>query len=174
MRSEKIAILDEVIGRVKGADYCYIVNYGRATVSRLTKLRGDLLRASSRMMVVKNTLLAKAAESQGWPDISALLTGPTAIVTGSGDAAEVAKLLVAFAKENETAGIKGAALEKALLSAEDVEALSKLPSKDAMRGMLLGTLSAPATDFVRVLSAPLLDLLYAMKAYEDKKKEPAA
>lgn len=174
MRSEKISILNEVIERVQNADFCYIFNYGRATVAKLAKLRRDLDQAASRMMVVKNTLLAKAARAQGWEDISAMLTGPTAIVTGKGDAAEVAKALVAFTKDNETAKIKGATLDKALLSAADVIELSKLPSKDAMRAILLCTLSAPGTSFVRVLNAPMLDFLYALQAYEDKKKESAA
>lgn len=176
MRSEKVSILNEVIERVKDADYCFILNYGRVTVDKLSALRRDLEKQASRVTVVKNTLLAKAAKEAGWTsDISALLAGPTAMVTGKGDVAEVAKALVAFAKANETSEIKGANLEDALLSAEDIEALSKLPSKDAMRGMLLGTLSAPATSFVRVLNAPMLDLLYALKAYEDKKNdEPAA
>ena len=177
MRSEKVSILSEVIDRVKDSDYCFILNYGRATVEKISKFRRDLIAQSSKMMVVKNTLLAKAAKEQEWADISALLTGPTAIVTGKGDVAEVAKLLVAFAKDNETTEIKGGNLEKALLTAEDIQELSKLPSKDAMRAMLLSTLSAPATSFVRVLNAPMLDLLYALQAYEDKQKsdgEPAA
>ncbi len=106
--------------------------------------------------------------------MSALFSGPTAIVTGRGDVAEVAKALVAFVKQNDKAAIKGASFEAALLSAEEVEELSKLPSKDAMRGMLLGTLQAPATSLVRVLNAPLLDMLYALKAYEEKKDGSAA
>ena len=175
MRSEKVSILNEVIERVKDSDFCFILNYGSVKVEKIAKLRQSLVGQDSKMMVVKNTLLAKTAEAPGWSDISALLTGPTAIVTGKGDVAEVAKLLVAFAKENESATIKGGNLENNLLSTADVEELSSLPSKDAMRGMLLGTLSAPATSFVRVLNAPMLDLLYALKAYEDKKNdEPAA
>ena len=70
--------------------------------------------------------------------------------------------------------VNSSSLETAALSAADVEALSKLPSKDAMRGMLLGTLLAPATSLVRVLNAPLLNVLYALKAYEEKKNETAA
>jgi len=123
---------------------------------------------------VKNTYLAKAAKQLEWDDISKMLSGPTAIITGKGDVAEVAKMLTEFVKKNNIASVKGASLEKALLSSADVEALSKLPSKDAMRGMLLGTLLAPATSFVRVLNAPLLNVLYALKAYEDKKNGSAA
>ena len=174
MRTEKISILNEVIERVKASDFCFVLNYGGLKVSQLTALRQELGKLNSRAMVVKNTYLGKAASELGWKDISSMLSGPTAMITGKGDVTEVAKVLVEFVKKNEKASIKGASLETAALNAADVGALSKLPSKDAMRGMLLGTLLAPATSLVRVLNAPLLNVLYALKAYEEKKNETAA
>ena len=174
MRTEKISILNEVIERVKASDFCFVLNYGGLKVSQLSALRQELAKHNSRAMVVKNTYLGKVAEDLGWKDISSMLSGPTAMVTGSGDVTEVAKALVEFVKKNDKAKIKGASLDAAALSAADVDALSKLPSKDAMRGMLLGTLLAPATSLVRVLNAPLLNVLYALKAYEEKKNETAA
>lgn len=174
MRTEKISILNEVIERVKASDFCFILNYGGLKVTQLTTLRQELTKHSARAMVVKNTYLGKIADDLGWADVSTMLTGPTAMITGTGDVTEVAKVLVEFVKKNDKAVIKGASLEAATLSAEDVNALSKLPSKDAMRGMLLGTLLAPATSLVRVLNAPLLSALYALKAYEDKKNGSAA
>ena len=174
MRAEKISILNEVIERVKASDFCFVLNYGGLKVTEMTTLRQSLVKLGSRAMVVKNTYLSRVAKDLGWSDMSALFSGPTAIVTGCGDVAEVAKTLVAFVKQNDKAAIKGASFEAALLTAEEVEELSKLPSKDAMRGMLLGTLQAPATSLVRVLNAPLLDMLYALKAYEEKKGGSAA
>jgi len=169
MRTEKVSILSEVIERVNAADFCFILNYGKLKVAQFTALRQELTKHQSRVMVVKNTYLAKAAQEQGWEEVSALLTGPTAIVTGKGDVAEVAKALTEFVKKHEKTAVKGASVENAMLDADDVEALSKLPSKDVMRGILLNTFLAPATSFVRVLNAPLLNVLYALKAYEDKK-----
>jgi large subunit ribosomal protein L10 len=174
MRIEKISILDEVIERVKTSDFCFVLNYGGLKVTQLTTLRKELTKQNSRAMVVKNTYLAKVAKQLEWADISKMLSGPTAIVTGTGDVAEVAKILTEFVKKNEIASVKGGSLEKATLSAADVDALSKLPSKDVMRAMLLGTLQAPASSFVRVLNASLLNILYALKAYEDKKNGSAA
>jgi len=174
MRTEKISILNEVIERVKASDFCFVLNYGGLKVTQLTTLRQELAKLNSRAMVVKNTYLGRIAKELGWNDISAMLAGPTAMVTGTGDVTEVAKLLVEFVKKNEKAKIKGASLDAAALSAKDVEALSKLPSKDTMRAMLLGTLLAPATSLVRVLNAPLLNVLYALKAYEEKKNGTAA
>lgn len=174
MRSEKIAILNEVIERVQASDFCFVLNYGGLRVSQMAALRQELARSQARLLVVKNSYLGKIAAQRGWADISAMLTGPTAIVTGSGDVAEVAKQLVEFVKKNDKAAVKGATLDAAALTAADVAALAKLPSKDAMRAALLGTLLAPATSLVRVLNAPLLDLLYALKAYEEKKNGTTA
>jgi large subunit ribosomal protein L10 len=174
MRTEKISILNEVIERVKASDFCFVLNYGGLKVTQLTSLRQELAKHNSRALVVKNSYLGRIAKESGWQDISSMLSGPTAVITGKGDVAEVAKALVEFVKKNDKAVIKGASLESATLSAADVAALSKLPSKDAMRGMLLGTLLAPATSLVRVLNAPLLSALYALKAYEDKKNGSAA
>jgi len=174
MRTEKTSILNEVIERVKASEFCFVLNYGGLKVTQLTELRQTLAKSGARLMIVKNTYLGKIAKDMGWADISAMLSGPTAIITGKADVAEIAKSLTEFVKKNDKAAVKGASLEKAALSATDVEALSKLPSKDAMRGMLLGTLLAVPTSFVRVLNAPLLNVLYALKAYEDKKNGSAA
>lgn len=174
MRTEKISILNEVIERVKASDFCFVLNYGGLKVTQLTALRQELAKNNSRAMVVKNTYLGKIAKDLGWADISAMLSGPTAMITGTGDVTEVAKALVEFVKKNDKASIKGASLESAALTAKDVDALSKLPSKDTMRATLLAMLSTPATSFVRVLNAPLLNTLYALKAYEEKKGGSAA
>ena len=172
MRSEKISILNEVIERVKESEYCFILNYGGLKVEQLSALRKEMINLDTRVMVVKNSYLAKAAESLEWDDVSALLSGQTAVVTGSGDVAEVAKTLVKFVKDNK-AEVKGANVEQKILTAEDVTTLSKLPSKDGMRSMLLNTMLAPATSMVRVMNAPLLDMLYVLKAYQDKNESAA-
>ncbi len=174
MRTEKISMLNEVIERVKASDFCFILNYGGLKVTQITLLRQELSKVESRLMVVKNTYLGRAAKELGWTDLDAMLAGPTAVITGSGDVTEVAKILVEFVKKNDKATIKGANLDTALLSATDVDDLSKLPSKDAMRSILLSTFQAPATSMVRVMNASILQLLYVLKAYEDKQNGSAA
>ena len=174
MRTEKASILNEVIERVKASDFCFVMNYGGLKVPQFTELRQTLEKLGARAMVVKNTYMSKVAETQGWDGMSAMFIGPTAIVTGCGDVTEVAKALVEFAKKSGKADVKGATMDTVTLNAADVVELSKLPSKDVMRGILLGTLTAPATSLVRVLNAPLLNVLYALKAYEDKQNGSAA
>jgi len=167
-RPEKRVAMGEINDLVAGSDYCFLLNYGGLAVGEFTQLRGQLNKADSAVKVVKNIYLAKAVEAKGWEVADDLLSGPTAIVTGSGDPAEVAKLIIEFLKKSDKASAKGAWLDKSVLSAGDVKALSELPSRDVMRATLLGTLMAPATSLVRVFSAPLTGVLYVLQAKAEK------
>jgi len=176
-RVEKFSAIKEVTGIVDKSDYGFILNYGKMTVSGFSQFRTELAGIKSKVKVVKNTYLAKAAVEKGWEIPGKILEGPTALITGNGDPAEVAKLIVAFLKkfEKETIKpvVKGAQLGKTSLDAAQVDTLSKLPSKDVMRATLLGTMLAPATSLVRVFAAPLTAVLYVLKAKVDA-EQPAA
>ena len=163
MRIEKIAILDEVVARVKDSDYCFIVNYGGVSVALLSKLRAELRKVESKLLVVKNTYLAKVAKEKGWSDdVNSMLSGPTAIVIGKGEPTAVAKAIMAFVKESAgKATVKGADYDSKIVDAAMVEALSKVPGKNELRATLLMLFKEPATRLARVLA-------------EKAKKEPAA
>ena len=154
MRIEKVAILNEVIERVKDSDYCFIVNHGGVSVDQFAKLRADLRQLDSRLLVVKNTYLAKVAKEKGWDEsVNAMFAGPTAVVTGKGEPTAVAKAIMEFVKvSNGKATVKGADYDNKIVDAAMVEALSKVPGKDQLRATLLMLLKEPATRLARVLS----------------------
>ena len=179
MRIEKVAILDEVIARVKDSDYCFIINHGGVTVAQFAKLRADLrkcdsrllvvknsflgkvakLRAAlrecdSRLLVVKNSFLGKVAKEKGWSEeVNAMFAGPSAVVTGKGEPTAVAKAIMEFVKASDgKAAVKGADYDNKIVDAAMVEALSKVPGKDQLRATLLMLLTEPATRLARVLS----------------------
>lgn len=156
MRIEKVAILNEVVERIKDSDYCFILNYGGATVAKMAKLRVELKKLDSRLLVVKNTFLAKVAKEKGWSDeVYAMLNGPTAVVTGKGEPTAVAKAVMEFVNDKELQGkasVKGADYDNKIVDAAMVEALSKIPGKDQLRATLLMLLKEPATRLARVLS----------------------
>ena len=172
-RAEKLSAINEIAKIVGASDYCFILNYNKLTVASFAKLRAELADAKSKMKVVKNSYLAKATAEKGWDIPAEVLSGPTAMIVGDGDPAEVAKIIVAFLKKFESASVKGAQLGASTLEASQVDDLSKLPSKDVMRATLLGTMLAPATSLVRVFAAPLTSILYVLKAKAEK-DQPAA
>jgi large subunit ribosomal protein L10 len=154
MRIEKVAILNEVTERVKASDYCFILNYGGVSVDKLAALRSALKAHDSRLLIVKNTYLAKVAKEKGWSDdVQAMLSGPTAIVTGKGEVTAVAKDVMDFVGASDgRATVKGADYDGKIVDAAMVEALSKVPGKDQLRATLLMLLKEPATRLARVLS----------------------
>jgi len=175
LRPEKIAIIAEVTERLKTADYAFIINHGALQVAQLTNLRKLVGAQGARVLVAKNTIIEKVANTLGWEDLSKVLVGQTALVTGKGDAAAVAKTLVEFVKTSQDkAAIKGASLDSKTLLAADVKTLSELPPRDQMRAILLGTLTAPMSGLVGVFSQKLCTLLYVLKAAADKKGGEAA
>lgn len=167
-RPEKLASIQLIDEFVKNADFCFILNYGGLTVSEFSALRAQLAPSKAVLKVVKNTYLAKALEDKGWTKIEDVLTGPTALVAGSGDPAEVAKAVTTFLKKNDKASVKAGQLGDQSLDAAQVKQLADLPSKDEMRAKLLATMNAPAGDFVRVLAASIKGVLYVLKAKAEK------
>ncbi len=167
MRSEKVAILNEVTERVKGSDYCFIINYGGVDVVKIGALRAELRACDSRLLVVKNTFLAKVAKEKGWPeDVEKMFQGPTAIVTGKGEPTAVAKAIMKFVDASEgKASVKGADYDNKIVDAAMVEALSKVLGKNELRATFLMLLKEPATRLARVLSE---------KAKKDGGEAPAA
>lgn len=135
----------------------------------------DSLRAKAReegvgVMVAKKTLLGIAAAQAGFQnvDVSAL---PNSVVTLMGFEDEVmpAKLVAEFANGRETVRIVGGVLEGAYASAEQMVALSKVPSKPELYAKLVGSLNAPISGFVNVLSGNLRSLVYVLKAVQEAK-----
>jgi large subunit ribosomal protein L10 len=95
------------------------------------------------------------------------------MVTGTGDVAEVAKLLVAFIKTHDKASVKGACLDGKRLTAGDVDALTTIPPRRVLYAMVAGTLAAPMSQLVGVFNQKVCSLLYVLKAIEDKKNNAA-
>lgn len=152
-RPEKIAIFREAEELLKGKEFAFLVDFGGLSVTQISEVRGALAAKEARFVVIKNSILGKVAAENGWEDISGLLTGPTAVVVGGADVADVAKTVVDFVKKSDKAAVKGGQMNNKLLSKEEVDKLSGLISLAAQQARLLGTLQAPASKMARVLQA---------------------
>jgi large subunit ribosomal protein L10 len=109
----------------------------------------------------------------GLPDVADKLSGQTAIVMGQKDIAPVAKILKMFAAEFKVAALKIGVIDKAILSAQEIEVLADLPSREVLLGQLLGLLLSPATKLVRLLNEPGASLARLLNAKAEKEGKPA-
>ncbi|NOG50654.1 MAG: hypothetical protein HND48_15415 [Chloroflexi bacterium] len=61
-----------------------------------------------------------------------------------------------------------------VLSDKQVDAISKLPSLDELRGQLIGLIVAPATGIVSVIQAANSSVVNVLQAYLDDREQGAA
>lgn len=122
-----------------------IVEYKGITVAADTKLRKELREAGVEYLVVKNTLLKRAAENIGLDGISDVLEGTTAIAIGS-DYTSAAKIINDYIEKSKskTYKIKAGYYEGKAISKEEVVALAKIPSKEGLLSMLACSLNEGA------------------------------
>lgn len=168
-RDQKTDVVNALNETFSKAKFAVVADYRGLKVTELEKLRKNLRDNGAQIQVAKNTLLRLAVKGTPYEGLSDSFVGTTAVAVGFIEPVAPAKALTAFAAEFSAFTIRSASLDGGLLSAEDVLALSKLPSREELLAKLLGTMSAVPTGFVRVLSAVPQKLLYALTAIKEQK-----
>lgn len=170
-RSEKSTIVNELNASFDRAKFTVVTDYCGLTVSELQELRIELRKCDSEIRVAKNTLLKRAVVETDCELIADEFVGTTAIVMAYDDPVAPAKALAKFAKDHQRFEIRSAALEGEKLTVDDIVALSKLPSREALLGQLLSVMNAVPTGLVRVLSGVPRTFLYGLQAVADQKEQ---
>ena len=152
-RSEKAEAIVELNRTFMDANLMVITRQSGLTVQEVTDLRRKIRAAGASYKVAKNRLTLRALEGTPFTALGPMFTGPTAIAY-SKDPVAAAKVISAFAKDNEKLSIVGGALGENTLDVAGVQALASLPSLDALRSTIIGLLQAPATKVAVVLAAP--------------------
>jgi large subunit ribosomal protein L10 len=152
-RDQKAAVVDEVAAAIQSAEAVFAVDYRGISVTQAAELRGKLIDAEASLRVVKNTLTERAADKAGHENLKALLEGPTALTFVNGDVAVAAKVIADFRRANELPQFKGGSMGGDPLSAEQLDAIAKLPARDLLNAQLAGVVASPITGLVRGLNA---------------------
>ena len=128
-------------------------DYRGMTVEQITSIRKALKKDEAAYRVVKNRYAKIALKDLDKTGAEDTMKGPTAVALVKGDTANsVAKILFNANKDGVAVTVKGALIGDELMNAEQIEALSKLPTKLELIASLMGTMKAP----VQKLAATLL------------------
>ena len=165
-KNEKIEKIKENVDK---AQVAIVTEYRGLSVEEITKLRRELQKTGGDYMVTKNTLAKIALKGTDFEVLADSLTGPVAIAFGFEDQVSPAKAVAKFIKDSKKGAILGGALDGKLLSAQEAEALSKLPSKEELIAKILGSINSPASGIVGSINAVMAQLTRAMAAVRDKK-----
>jgi large subunit ribosomal protein L10 len=167
-RDQKAAVVEEIAGQIKDSQAIFAVDYRGITVTQAAELRARLREIDTRFRVVKNSLSERAADKAGAESLKPLLTGPTALALVRGDAALAAKALNDAARTMNVLEFKGGVMNGTTVSADEVRAIARLPSREVLNAQLVGTIAAPITGLVRTLNALIAGIAIQLKAIADQ------
>ena len=170
MRPEKQSIAGELKKHLADSEFCILTDYQGLTVEKTQELRDKLHETSAHMQVVRNRLLNYVAKEQGLDGLESALSGPTAMVFGTGNVVGTAKVLQKFAKEHDLPVVKLGALDGEIITAKQIDQLANLPSREELLGKVVGTIAAPLSQVVGVLNQKVLSLVYVLNAVKTKKE----
>ena len=153
-KEEQVAELNEKFSRAKSV---YVADYRGLDVAAADDLRKRIRREGAgdfEYRVAKNAVLRRAVADLDAAGLANHFEGPSAVAISFSDPVGLAKILSDFAKDYEVFELKGGMVDGEIIDTAQIAELAKLPSMDALRGMIIGLLQASATKLVRLIAEP--------------------
>ena len=166
-RQKKEDTVADVQALLAGSKLTVFARYQGTAVKDMQELRSQAKDNGTTVKVIKNRLFKKALEAVDGikpADISDL-KGQLLYAFNDSDEVAPAQSLAGFAKNNpQVEFVGGITGEGQLLSASDVQLLANLPSKDQLRGQLVGLIASPLSGFTAVLAGNVRGVVNVLNA----------
>lgn len=170
-KETKQELVAEMHDKLSRAQAVFLADFRGMNVGQATELRNELRKANAEYKVVKNTLLEIASKGTDKEGLNQYYAGPTAIALCYDDPVAAAKVLSRFNKEAATPFVlKAGVLTGKTINVAEIQALADLPSREVLLAKMLGSMQAPASNFVRVLAAVPGGFVRALDAIRAKKE----
>jgi len=164
-REKKAQIIDSLQEVFSKCNIGILTDYRGLSASEINALRRSLGESGIGYKVVKNTLARFAAERAGKDELVSLFEGPVAIAFGYGEITEPARALTDYIRNSKASlSIKGGFLGDRVLTLEEVETLSTLPSREILLARVLGGMQIPIVALVNYLTTPIKGIIGTLQA----------
>lgn len=148
---DKKAIVAEVQQAAQNALSAVVADARGVDVVGMTALRKEAREAGVTIRVVRNTLAKRAVEGTDYECLVDTFVGPTLLAFSADHPGAGARILSAFAKQNDKLELKAAAFEGELT---DIALLASLPTYDEAIARLMSVMKeASAGKLVRTIAA---------------------
>lgn len=169
----KNIITEHLRKRLDGVEHALLVNVVGMEVNDSNRLRSVLAEKGASVMVIKNSLAARAC--QGTPLAAAFekLGGTTAICWGLSDIVSLAKEVVKVTKDKQFAkfSILGGIMDGEAFDANQAIEVSKWPSREEQIALLLGQITGVGSKLASQINAGGANLASQIKQRWDKDGE---
>lgn len=169
-KQDKNVIVEEFVGVFKSPGV-YLMDFKGLNVAEVTELRSKLREARVSMKVVKNTLAKRALKGAGIENFDSYFVGPTGVIWSRDDSIIPARLVLEFLKKHEKASLKAGLVDGTIVGADQMDVVSKLPTKKELYAQVASTLNAPIAKLARVLNAMPTKLVRTVDALREKQAQ---
>ena len=171
---DKKALVTEVSAVAAKAVSVVAAEYRGLTVTQMTDLRAKARAQGVYMRVVKNTLARKAVAGTSFECIGPALKGPLVLAFSKEDPGAAARVIKAFAKDNDKLVATLVSLGGQLLPGKDIDRVASLPTREQALAMLMGVMRAPIQKLVGTLNAAPSKLVRTLAAVRDQRQSAGA
>ena len=131
------------------------------------QFRRDLRKKSIRVRALKNSLARRVFADVGLDGLSRYLEGPSVLVWGGEGVGELAKEVSTRVKTLKKPEIKGGAVDGVVIGPNQVEDITKLPSREQLIGRVVSLALAPVQRILALASAPAGNLMAQLKTISE-------
>lgn len=141
----KNLISDDLRKRLEGVESALLVSVAGLDANKNFRLRKTLREKNIHLVVVKNSLARRATEGTPLAPAFEEMEGSLAVVWGAEDVVSLAKEITRLAsdKQFEPFAARGGVMDGGRLTAEQVRAVSKWPSRQEQLSILAGQILSP-------------------------------
>lgn len=156
--------------KIENAKGMYFVDAKGISATDASNIKKGLYDNDSYYHIVKNRLFQIALTELGFEVADEIKEGQQAVVFASEEGvADAAKVLKEYIKENEEIQVRLGMLDGKYITANQINELADLPSKEVMIATVLGTMNAPVTGFVNVLAGNVRSIVNVVNAIKEQK-----
>lgn len=167
----KNLIVESYKKRFEGIEGGVLVDVRGVTSNDNNKFRHSLAQKQIKVTVVKNSLARKAFEGTDLVPMGELMEGSSAMVYPAGDdvtVVNIARELIGLVKEIPTITFKGAYMDGIKFGADEIEALSKYPTKEEAQAKVVQILLTPAKNLAGAIVSPGKKIASILKTIEER------
>jgi len=158
----KSLMVREYSDRLQSIGDMFAVSYSGLKISENNELRTKLAKSGNRLMHVRNRLFRIALEEVGLEGMIPFIDGPTGIVSGE-DIITAIKIINTYIKGHQGIEVKGGYFEGRVVSPEEVEQISQIPSREVLISQIMTAVQAPVAGAASVLQSLLRKIVLTVK-----------
>ncbi|HOK80699.1 MAG TPA: 50S ribosomal protein L10 [bacterium] len=171
-KSDKAKLLKFLSDEIDSSKVTIFAEFSKLSVKEMEQLRREMKKYSTKVMVVKNTLIRKAFQTFGLDEAMKFMEGPNVLVwSKTADESDVVRELLKYSKSSGKIKVKFGILNKSFVGVDTIEKIGTLPSKKTLQAMVIGGIRAPLNGIVYNIKYPITRLMFVLKTFSEKKEK---